>query len=117
MRHLSGILSMRHVLVTLALCAAASSPGFADCPAEEETITAFGRTFPAGGLFGTLTKKDCVDNHKQPEWLATINTAPAKNGTAPGLAYCRQIASSQETQLEAKRRDCIYWYGHSIEVP
>ena len=46
---------MRHVLVSLALCAAASSQGFADCPAEEETITAFGRTFPAGGLLGTLT--------------------------------------------------------------
>ena len=109
---------MRHVLVTLALCAAASSQGFADCPAEEETITAFGRTFPAGGLLGTLTgpKKDC-DDHKQPEWLATINTAPAKNGTAPGLAYCRQIANSQETQHEAKRRDCLYWYGHSIEAP
>ena len=110
---------MRHVLVTLALCAAASSQGFADCPAEEETITAFGRTFPAGGLLGTLTgpSKDCAGAPKQPEWLATINTAPAKNGAAPGLAYCRQIANSQETQHEAKRRDCLYWYGHSIEVP
>ena len=110
---------MRHVMVLLALCAAASSQGFADCPAEEETVTAFGHSFQSGGLLGNLTStgKDCGDAHKQPEWLATINTAPAKNGTAPGLAYCRQIASSQEPQHEGQRRDCIYWYGHSIEVP
>ncbi len=108
---------MRHVLALLALAAAACSPAFATCRATEE-IVAFGRTFTGGGLIAMFNGdgKDC-DDHKQPEWLATINAAPAKNGSPPGLAYCRQIAASKEQQNEAKRNDCIYWYGHSIEAP
>jgi hypothetical protein len=108
---------MRHVLALLALAAAACSPALAACPATQE-IVAFGRTFAGGGLIAMLNSdgKDC-DDHKQPGWLATINAAPAKTGTAPGLAYCRQIAATKEQQNEAQRHDCIYWYGHSIEAP
>jgi hypothetical protein len=108
---------MRHVLALLALAAAAGSPALAACPATGE-IVAFGRTFAGGGLIAMLNGdgKDC-DDHKQPEWLATINASPAKNGSAPGLAYCRQIAAGKEPQNEARHRDCIYWYGHSIEAP
>ncbi len=108
---------MRHTLVTLALCAAASHAS-AECPSGQ-TISAWGHTYSSGGLLGALNDsgKDC-DGTKQPAWLATINAAPAaSNGTPPGLAYCRQIVLKKETETEAKRHDCIFWYGHSIEAP
>lgn len=105
---------MRHALVAAGFCAAASY-AHADCPAPQ-TITAFGHTYQSGGLLGMLNPKDC-DSHEQPTWLATINSAPASNGTQPGLAYCRQIIKGKEPEREAQRHDCIYWYGHSIEAP
>jgi hypothetical protein len=116
---------MRRILITLAICAAASS-AFADCPTEE-TINAFGRTFRRGGLVGMLTddSRDC-DARDQPAWLAKINeaapssaapsSAASANATPQGLSYCRQIVKSKDPQYDSQRRDCIFWYGHSIEV-
>jgi hypothetical protein len=116
---------MKRILITLAICAAASS-AFAECPTEE-TINAFGHTFRRGGLVAMLgdNSRDC-DAHDQPAWLAKINeTAPssatpsraASADAAPqGLSYCRQIVKSKDPQYESQRRDCIFWYGHSIEV-
>jgi len=116
---------MRRILVTLTICAAASY-AFAECPTEE-TINAFGHTFRKGGLIGMLgdNSRDC-DARDQPAWLANINeTAPSSaasssaassNVTAPGLSYCRQIVQTKDPQYESQRRDCIFWYGHSIEV-
>ena len=111
---------MRRILVTLTICAAASY-AFAECPTEE-TMNAFGHTFRKGGLIGMLgdNSRDC-DARDQPAWLAKINetapsSAPPSNATAPGLSYCRQIVQSKDPQYEAQRRDCVFWYGHSIEV-
>ncbi len=113
---------MRHALVALALCAAASHAS-AGCPARP-TINAFGHSYESGGLIGALSDsmRDC--EHKQPEWLAKIDEAPAASGPSPasngpsrGLLYCKQIALSKEPQYEAQRLDCIFWYGHSIEMP
>ncbi len=113
---------MRHALAVLALCAGASH-AFAECPARP-TISAFGHTYESGGLIATLgdAMKDC--EHKQPEWLAKIDGDPApkgpsqaSNGPSRGLQYCKQIALSKEPQYEAQRLDCIFWYGHSIEMP
>ena len=116
---------MRRILVTLTICAAASS-AFAECPTEE-TINAFGHTFRKGGLIGMLgdNSRDC-DTRDQPAWLAKINeTAPSSaaasnaassNATAPGISYCRQIVQSKDSQNESQRHDCVFWYGHSIEV-
>ena len=108
---------MRRFLVILAICAAASN-AFAECPTEE-TINAFGHTFRRGGLVGMIgdSKRDC-DSSDQPAWIAKINeAAPAASTSSPqGLAYCRQIAKNKDPQYEAQRRDCIFWYGHSIEV-
>ena len=116
---------MRRILVTLTICAAASC-AFAECPTEE-TINAFGHTYRKGGLVGMLgdNSRDC-DARDQPAWLAKINeTAPSNagsssaapaNATAPGLSYCRQIVQSKDAQYESQRRDCVFWYGHSIEV-
>jgi hypothetical protein len=106
---------MRHLLVTLALCAMASHAS-ADCP-PEHTITAFGHTYESGGLIKYFQdKKDC-DQPKQPEWIAQINSAPAPKGAtaAPALEYCRKVVASKDSQFENQRRDCVYWYGHSIE--
>ena len=85
---------------------------------QTEEIVAFGRTFTGGGLIAMLNGdgKDC-DDHKQPEWLATINAAPAKNGSRARPRLLPADRRSKEQQNEAKRRDCIYWYGHSIEAP
>ncbi len=104
---------MRHALIILALCAAASHAA-ADCPTRE-TITAWGVTYPKGGLVALLDDRNC-EARDQPSWLAKINEPPASNGAPQGLAYCRQIAQSKDPQNEAQRRDCIFWYGHSIEV-
>lgn len=116
---------MRRILITLAICAAASS-AFAECPTEE-TINAFGHTFRKGGLVGMLgdNSRDC-EARDQPAWLAKINeaapssaapsSAASANATPQGLSYCRQIVKSKDTQYESQRRDCIFWYGHSIEV-
>jgi hypothetical protein len=116
---------MKRILITLAICAAASS-AFAECPTEE-TINAFGHTFRRGGLVAMLgdNSRDC-DAHDQPAWLAKINeTAPSSatpsraasaDATPQGLSYCRQIVKSKDPQYESQRRDCIFWYGHSIEV-
>ncbi len=114
--YLSWKLSMRHVLVALALCAAASYAS-AECPTRQ-TISAWGHTYNSGGLLGALSDatRDC-DSHDQPSWLAKINDAPASNGIPLGLVYCRQVAHSKDPQNEAQRRDCIFWYGHSIEAP
>ncbi len=112
---------MRHALAALALCAVASHAS-AECPARP-TISAFGHTYEGGGLIANLSDsmKDC--EHKQPEWLAKVDGAPVSSGSSPasngpsrGLQYCRQIALSKEPQYEAQRLDCIFWYGHSIEV-
>jgi hypothetical protein len=62
-----------------------------------------------------MNDRDC-DARDQPAWLAKINEAPASKGTQPGLDYCRQIARNKDEQFEAQRRDCVFWYGHSIEV-
>jgi len=106
---------MRRILVTLAICAAASS-AFAECPTEE-TMTAFGHTFRKGGLIGMLgdNSRDC-DAHDQPAWLAKINEDAPPKAIPQGLSFCRQIAQSKEPRYESQRRDCIFWYGHSIEV-
>jgi hypothetical protein len=106
---------MRRILAFLAICASASQ-AFAECPATE-TINAFGYTFAKGGVAGMLNNstRDC-DASDQPAWLAKINEAPPSKGAPAGLAYCRQIALNKDPQNEAQRRDCIYWYGHSIEV-
>ena len=116
---------MRRILIALAICAAASS-AFAECPTEE-TINAFGHTFRKGGLIGMLgdNSRDC-DAHDQPAWLAKINeaapssaapsSAASANATPQGLSYCRQIVKSKDPQYESQRHDCIFWYGHSIEV-
>jgi hypothetical protein len=116
---------MRRILITLAICAAASS-AFAECPTEE-TINAFGHTFRRGGLIGMLgdNSRDC-DARDQPAWLAKINevappsaapsSAASTNASPQGLSYCRQIVKSKDPQYDSQRRDCIFWYGHSIEV-
>jgi hypothetical protein len=117
---------MKHALIALAICGA-TSYAFAECPTED-TIIAFGRPFKAGGLIGMMRddSRDC-DAHDQPAWLAKINeTAPSNNAAPPkaassnaapkGLAYCREIVRNKDTQYDAQRRDCIFWYGHSIEV-
>lgn len=105
---------MRHLLVTLALCATASHAS-ADCP-PEHTITAFGHTYEGGGLIKYFNEKKDCDDHKQPEWLAQINSTPAPKGAAaPGQDYCRKIVAGKDPQFENQRRDCVYWYGHSIE--
>lgn len=107
---------MRYLLVILAICTAASQAA-AECPAQE-TIEVFGQTVDKGGLAGAFRdgKRDC-DVHDQPAWLAKMNEgAPAKGPVPRGLTYCRQIAQSKEPQTEAQRRDCVFWYGHSIEV-
>ncbi|MGO9484517.1 MAG: hypothetical protein ACLPX9_08025 [Rhodomicrobium sp.] len=108
---------MRRALVIFAFCVAVPCHASAACPDRGETINAWGREFTRGGLLGALRDGDGDCDRKQPEWLATINAAPAKNGSPPGLVYCRQIVSSKDPQQEAQRRDCIFWYGHSIEVP
>ncbi len=106
---------MRRVLVTLAICATASS-AFAECPTEE-TVSAFGATFRRGGVVGMLRDdlRDCAAQD-QPAWLAKINEGAPSKATPPGLSYCREIVRSKETQYDSQRRDCIFWYGHSIEV-
>ncbi len=111
---------MKRILIILAMCAAASY-AFAECQTEE-TIVAFGHTFRRGGLLGMLNDdaRDCNAND-QPAWIAKINeTAPSgaasANATAPALSYCRQIVKSKDPQYESQHRDCIFWYGHSIEV-
>lgn len=105
---------MRHFLATFAFCLMASH-AFADCP-PEHTINVWGHNVESGGLIKYFSdKKDC-DEHKQPEWLAQINSTPAPKGaTAPGQDYCRKIVADKNPQFENQRRDCIYWYGHSIE--
>lgn len=113
---------MRHALAGFALWAAASH-AYAECP-PRPTISAFGHDYESGGLIATINDafKDC--EHKQPEWLAKIDEAPASSGPSTasnvpsrGLQYCRQIALSKEPQYETQRLDCIFWYGHSIEMP
>ncbi len=111
---------MKRVSITLAICVAASY-AFAECPTED-TIVAFGHTYRAGGLFGMMRddSRDC-DSHDQPSWLAQINeTAPPKaassNAAPKGLTYCREIVRNKDPQYDLQRRDCIFWYGHSIEV-
>ena len=111
---------MRRILITLAICAAASH-AFAECPTED-TVNAFGRTFKRGGLIGMLREdsRDC-DARDQPAWLAKINEsapsgAASANATAPGLSYCRQVVKSKDPQYDSQHRDCVFWYGHSIEV-
>ncbi len=115
---------MRRILITVAICAVASY-AFAECPSEE-TINAFGHTFRKGGLVGMLTDnpRDC-DAHDQPAWLAKINEAAptsatpgvaSAKATAPGLSYCSQIVKSKDPQYDSQRHDCVFWYGHSIEV-
>ena len=66
--------------------------------------------------------KDCTA-HDQPAWIAKINeTAPsgaspkAASAVPPAVSYCREIARSKDAQYDSQRRDCIFWYGHSIEV-
>ncbi len=107
---------MKRIMVTLALCASASQ-SFADCPATE-TVSAFGNTFTKGGIVGMFrdNQRDC-DARDEPAWLAKINEAsPSSGAQHPGLAYCRQVVQGKDPQYESQRRDCIYWYGHSIEV-
>lgn len=117
---------MRRILVILAMCVA-TSYAFAECPTED-TITAFGHTYKRGGLIGMLSNdsRDC-DSHDQPAWLAKINEAAPSNNAVPskaasfnaapkGLTTCREIVRNKDPQSEAQRRDCIFWYGHSIEV-
>ncbi len=117
---------MKRILITLAMCVAASS-AFAECPTED-TIVAFGHTFKSGGLVGMLrdNSRDC-GSQDQPAWLAKINeTAPSNTAAPPkaassnaaphGLTYCREIVRNKDPQYDAQRRDCIFWYGHSIEV-
>ena len=106
---------MRRVLITLAICAAASS-AFAECPTEE-TINAFGSTFRKGGVAGMLrdNSRDC-GAQDQPAWLAKLNEAAPAKAAPPGLAYCRAIVQGKDTQNKSQRRDCVFWYGHSIEV-
>lgn len=107
---------MRHVLIALSFCAVAFS-AYAGCQ-PPQPVTAFGFTFENGGFLNSLEAKENCDSRDQPAWLAKINDAPASKGvTPPGLLYCRQIAQSKEPQYEAQRRDCIFWYGHSIETP
>jgi hypothetical protein len=109
---------MRSVLIALALCAVATA-AFAECPAPaEETISAFGHTFKRGGALGSLNEsnRDC-DATDQPAWLVKMNQSPPAKGTVPqGLLYCRQIVHNKDLQYEAQRKDCIFWYGHSIEA-
>jgi hypothetical protein len=119
---------MKRFLIVMALCVAPSY-AFAECPTED-TITAFGHTYKKGGLIGTLsdTSRDC-DSHDQPAWLAKINEAapapsnkavPSKaastNAAPNGLTTCREIVRNKDPQYDAQRCDCIFWYGHSIEV-
>jgi hypothetical protein len=117
---------MKRILITLAIWVVASY-AFAECPTED-TVIAFGRPFRAGGLVGMLRddSRDC-DARDQPAWLAKINETASSNTAAPpkaasnnaapkGLAYCREIVRNKDSQNDAQRRDCIFWYGHSIEV-
>ena len=106
---------MRRILIIFVICASASQAS-ADCPATE-TVTAFGNTFTRGGVVGMFrdNARDC-DARDAPAWLAKINEAAPANGAQPGLAYCRQLVQGKDPQYESQRRDCIYWYGHSIEV-
>lgn len=115
---------MRRTLIILSLCMGASCAS-AECPAKE-TINAFGHEFTRGGLVGMLSdnSRDC-DAHDQPAWIAKINeTAPSSaspkaasaNAVPPAVPYCREIVRNKDTQYDSQRRDCIFWYGHSIEV-
>ncbi|MGO9546863.1 MAG: hypothetical protein ACLPPF_18960 [Rhodomicrobium sp.] len=106
---------MRYVWAVLVICAAATH-ALAECPTRD-TITAWGSTFDRGGLLGALSDKarDC-DTKDQPAWIAKINEAAPPTGTAPGLQYCRQVVQNKDPQYEAQHRDCVFWYGHSIEV-
>ncbi len=104
---------MRYVLAALALCASASCAS-AGCP-PRQPVAAFGFTFENGGFLNSLDEKDC-DARDQPAWLAKINEAPAANGAPPGQVYCRQIVQNKAPEQEAQRRDCVFWYGHSIEM-
>ena len=114
---------MRRILVTLAICAAASYAS-AECPTEE-TINVWGHNVRRNGLAAMLgdSSRDC-DAHDQPAWIAKINeTAPkasskaASSNAAPqALTYCREIVRNKDPQYDSQRRDCVFWYGHSIEV-
>jgi hypothetical protein len=115
---------MRRILVTLAICAAASYAS-AECPTED-TVNVWGRTFKRGGLAAMLSdsSRDC-DARDQPAWIAKINeTAPANasskaassNAAPQALTYCREIVRNKDPQYDSQRRDCVFWYGHSIEV-
>lgn len=115
---------MRRTLITLMICAAAS-PAFAECQ-KEETINAFGHTYARGGLIGMLSdnSRDC-DARDQPAWIGKINEmapssdapkAASAKAAAPAVSYCREIVRNKDPHLEQQRRDCLFWYGHSIEV-
>ncbi len=118
---------MKHILIALAICVATSC-AFAECQTED-TVIAFGHPVRSGGLVGMLSgnSREC-DASDQPAWLAKINeTAPSNSNAAPpkaassnaapqGLTYCREIVKNKDSQYKSQRRDCIFWYGHSIEV-
>ncbi len=106
---------MRRIVITLAICAAASQ-AFAECP-NEGTINAFGHTFKRGGLYAMLSDdaQDCNASN-QPAGVAKANEAAPVSATPLGQPYCRKIMQSKDPQIEAQRRDCTYWYGHSIEA-
>ncbi len=109
---------MRHALIVIALCTGAPYAAAVECPAERFTVQ--GHTY-SRGLIDALngTPKDC-DTHEEPAWLAQMNDVPpsaaASKASPPGLAYCRQLVQTKDPQNEAQRHDCVYWYGHSIEV-
>ena len=117
---------MRRTLIILSICMGASCAS-AECPAED-TINAFGHTFTRGGLVGMLSdnSRDCDARRDQPAWIAKINEtaalsnaspkAASANAVPPAVSYCREIVRSKDTQYDSQRRDCIFWYGHSIEV-
>jgi hypothetical protein len=107
---------MRHVLAAFALCVVTSN-ALADCPVREP-ISAFGHTYTSGGLVGMIrdSANGCDNNRDQPGWIAKMEDAPGSNGTPLGLLYCRQVVHTAEAEYEAQRRDCIFWYGHSIEA-
>ena len=105
---------MRYILVAFVLGVSVSH-SYADDDCPTETFSAWGHTYSRGLIDALSSPKDCA--HQQPAWLAKMNdTATPKAAAQPGLTYCRQIAQTKDGQNEAQRRDCIYWYGHSIEV-
>ncbi len=108
---------MRHLLVILVICTAASQAA-ADCQAPQETVNVWGQNLSKGGVAGMFRddQKNC-ETSDQPAWIAKMNQDKPTKGVLPaGLVYCRQIAKGKEPQTEAQRRDCVFWYGHSVEV-